>query len=204
MPTYRLTYFDAMGRAEPSRLLFMLADVEFDDRRIQAREWVQMKPTIPWGQLPLLEVDDRSLSHCRAIERYLAKQFGFAGKDAWEEAKVDELVMGVEELLGKMQPWLDESSETAKINLLKKLIEDVIHPFLTLYEEFLEKNGSGYLVGNQVSLADLVVFHVVSFLDQKIIPRQLAKYKGLSAFLVRIQEIPRIKAWLEKRPKTEV
>ncbi|CAJ0575007.1 unnamed protein product, partial [Mesorhabditis spiculigera] len=205
MPIYRLTYFDAMGRAEPSRLLFALAEVEFEDKRIAARDWPQVKSTVPWGQLPLLEVDDRSLSHCRAIERFLAKRFGFSGKDEWEEAKVDELVMGVEELLGKMQPWLDESNTTAKINLLKKLVEEVIHPFLVLYEDFLDKNGSGFLVGSQITLADLVVYHVVSFLDQKIIPRQVtAKFPKLCTFTRKIQAMPRIKTWLEARPKTEV
>ena len=39
MPKYVLTYFNVRGRAEPTRLLFKAAGVEFEDRRMTFEEW---------------------------------------------------------------------------------------------------------------------------------------------------------------------
>lgn len=45
MPKYRLTYFNGRGRAEVTRLMFALAGVEFEDKRIQGEEWPALKPS---------------------------------------------------------------------------------------------------------------------------------------------------------------
>ena len=44
MPSYTLIYFNAKGRAEPSRYLFELAGVEYDDKRLEVDEWKKLKP----------------------------------------------------------------------------------------------------------------------------------------------------------------
>ena len=44
MAKYTLVYFNGRGRAEVSRMLFALADVEFVDTRIEGEEWAKLKP----------------------------------------------------------------------------------------------------------------------------------------------------------------
>ena len=44
MVKYTLIYFNGRGRAEVSRLLFALADVEYEDERIVSENWPKMKP----------------------------------------------------------------------------------------------------------------------------------------------------------------
>ena len=51
MPKYRLIYSKNRGKAEVSRMLFSLAGVEFEDKRIQYRgpesqEWTELKPSM--------------------------------------------------------------------------------------------------------------------------------------------------------------
>ena len=43
MPSYKLIYFDARGRAETARIIFKLAGVEFEDKRIVLEEWADFK-----------------------------------------------------------------------------------------------------------------------------------------------------------------
>ena len=43
MPSYKLTYFNAPARGEVSRMLFNLAGVPFEDKRIAFEEWAAMK-----------------------------------------------------------------------------------------------------------------------------------------------------------------
>ena len=44
MPKYKLTYFNAKGRAETSRILFALAKQEYEDDRFAFEDWPQRKP----------------------------------------------------------------------------------------------------------------------------------------------------------------
>ena len=39
MPKYVLKYFDAKGRGEVTRMIFALADVEYEDHRYVTKEW---------------------------------------------------------------------------------------------------------------------------------------------------------------------
>ena len=43
MPNYKLYYFNIRGRAEVTRLLFKVAGVNFEDKRLTGEEWAAMK-----------------------------------------------------------------------------------------------------------------------------------------------------------------
>lgn len=45
MPTYKLTYFAARGRAELIRLIFHTGGVKFVDERIEGKDWPALKPS---------------------------------------------------------------------------------------------------------------------------------------------------------------
>jgi hypothetical protein len=92
MPAYKLYYFNRRARAEPARILFNLADVKYEDVRYEREEWLKHREGLcslqlllclheiilemPFGQMPVLEVDSKKLGQCSAIYQYLAKQFG--------------------------------------------------------------------------------------------------------------------------------
>lgn len=46
MPKFVLHYFDARGRGEPARLLFAVAGIPFQDRRVSQEEWPAIKPSM--------------------------------------------------------------------------------------------------------------------------------------------------------------
>ena len=91
MPSYKLYYFNLRGRAELVRLIFAYAGVEYEDVRFDRNtEWPTIyKNKMPFGQCPVLEVDGKMLAQSNTIGRYLARKFGLAGKDEWEQAQVD-------------------------------------------------------------------------------------------------------------------
>src|SRR4051812_10283278 len=50
----KLTYFDApVSRGEECRLALHLAGVEFEDDRIKGPDWPALKPTTPYGSVPV-------------------------------------------------------------------------------------------------------------------------------------------------------
>ena len=51
-----------------------------------------LKPSLPFGQLPVLEVDGVTIGQSMAIARYLANEYGIAGSSNMVKAQVDEVV----------------------------------------------------------------------------------------------------------------
>ena len=93
MASYKLIYFDFRGRAEAIRMLFALANQEFEDHRVVYSEWPAQKASTPFQKLPILEVTDAetqqktTLSQSMAIGRFLANRFNMAGKNDIERGK---------------------------------------------------------------------------------------------------------------------
>ena len=77
MVHYKLTYFNGRGLAEFARYVFAAAGEEYEDNRFDAEEWKDIKPTTPFGQVPLLEVIDEDhvdqISQSNTIARFITK-----------------------------------------------------------------------------------------------------------------------------------
>lgn len=102
-PSYKLIYFDFRGKAEGLRWIFKYAGVAFEDVRIPefphylspepALEWDKIKASLPFSQIPVLEVNGKKLGQTTAIGQYLGRKFNLAGKDDWEAAEADALAV---------------------------------------------------------------------------------------------------------------
>merc|ERR1712113_536834 len=67
MPNVKLTYFNLRARGEPCRLLLAYGGIKYEDNRIAppwdpTSTWASLKPTTPFGQLPVLNWDGVDLS----------------------------------------------------------------------------------------------------------------------------------------------
>merc|ERR1712062_327178 len=101
MSEMKLTYFNLMGRAETTRLILAQAGVAFEDKRIEPAEWPALKASLPMGQLPILEVDGKTIGQSMTIARFCGRRFGLAGKDELEGALADQAVDQVADFLAE-------------------------------------------------------------------------------------------------------
>lgn len=53
---------------------------------------------MPFGQVPVLEVDGKMINQSMAICRYLAKQCSLVGKNDWEALEIDATVDSINDL----------------------------------------------------------------------------------------------------------
>jgi len=66
---------------------------------------------MPMGQMPCLEVDGRRVHQSLAMCRYVAKQVGVSGKDAFEDLQIDAIVDTINEFrLSKLSIEITQSS----------------------------------------------------------------------------------------------
>uniref|UniRef100_A0A914VUJ9 glutathione transferase n=1 Tax=Plectus sambesii TaxID=2011161 RepID=A0A914VUJ9_9BILA len=204
MPQYKLSYFNLMGRAEPMRLMFAYAGVAYEDHRIEGQQWAELKPKTPNGQLPVLQIDGKEeLSQSMAISHYLSKKFGLDGKDDWESAKVREAIETMADVKQKLR--VTEQDPEKKAAIVKALEHDTVEPYLARLAATLKKNGSGFLVGSKPTEIDFHLFHAFNYWQQsKQYTEALNKHSEIQTFLKKFENLPGIKSWLEKRPKTSM
>ncbi|CAM9234419.1 unnamed protein product, partial [Hapterophycus canaliculatus] len=61
------------GLGEPVRLALAQSGVDWEDNVINGDDWLVLKPTLPFGQLPILEVDGVIIPQSLAQLRYVGK-----------------------------------------------------------------------------------------------------------------------------------
>jgi len=121
----KYTYFDLRVKGEPARLLLAYGGVKYTDERIalgwnDPKPWQALKPTTPWGQLPMLQWKGDTLCQSMAICRFLAREFGIAGKSSMEMAQVDEIVDVVQDAINATyKAWSVKDKEEKKAELVK-------------------------------------------------------------------------------------
>jgi len=73
----KLTYFDLKGKGEPIRYVLSIVGVPFEDYRFKSRdEFMAAKPSLKFGQVPCLTVNDVEYFQTPAICRFVAAYFG--------------------------------------------------------------------------------------------------------------------------------
>jgi len=201
MASIKLTYFNLRARGEITRLLLAHAGVEYEDERISppwenSENWMALKPHTPWGTLPILEYDGVRIGQSVAIARFLANKFGLAGKSNLEKAQADEIVDVIQDLInawGKVYFSKDELG-------LKKFSEVTVPTALDRLEKVLQTRGGKYMVGGALTWADIMVFNFV----QDLYGKENCRQEGIKTLCDTVGALPNIKAWVEKRPITNL
>jgi len=103
MAKLKLTYFDFPGRGETARLALSIAGIPFEDERIAFADWPVRKAQSPFGALPVLEVDGRSVSQSNGINRYVGKLAGLYPDDPWQASLCDEAIDAVKDIGAKIE-----------------------------------------------------------------------------------------------------
>jgi len=204
MPTYKLIYFDARGRAEVCRLLFAAAGVPYEDVRIDKAKWAELKPTTPFGQLPLLEVDGVTLCQSKTIARFLAGQFGLAGETPRDRARADMLFECADDLFKWSGVFGRETDPEKKAEKKAKFANESVPAAILSYEKLLidNKGGDSYIVGDKMTWMDIAITDLWWWLRSMDIEVSLDTAPKLKALTERVESTPRIAEWIKNRPVT--
>ncbi|CAF3468739.1 unnamed protein product [Rotaria sp. Silwood1] len=203
MSTYKLYYFNGRGRGEVARLIFAAAGQKYEDIRYESSEWPSHKSEMPLGQMPVLEYNGTKLPQSLSIARFLAKQFQLAGRDNFEQAKVDAVADTIADLLSKYVAVRFEPDEAKKQELTKKFTTEELPKHLHNLEVLakLYGNGGSFFVANHLTWVDLFFYdvgHNILQLDAK----SLDNHPLLKQIRAEVEKQPRIAEYLKNRPET--
>jgi len=199
-PTLKLIYWDAKARAESTRLALHIAGIPFEDFRLKREEWATLKQEMPFGQVPVLDVDGFRLAQSMAILRYAGNLTGLYPKDALEAAKVDMWLAQLEDYMQELLPSFRMPDGEAKLALRKKYAEETLPALLTKMEALAAKTGSaGHLVGDSLTIADLQLYASFGWFKSGIldgIPKDVTeKFVALEKVYQAVAENEKVKEW---------
>jgi len=197
---YKLTYFNMRGRAECIRLIFAATGTKFEDVRINPDKWPELKPTTPWGQMPILEVGGNKLSQTITICRYLGRELKLAGKDAWEAGKCDEYVDSINDLFAEWVKYFYNSDPTAKAKAHEDFKSGPLPKYLGKFNDIKGKVGGKFLVGEGLTWADIFIADKLDRLQESEGDDVLDKYPALKAFKEAVYATPNISSYVQQRP----
>ncbi|KUF76725.1 Hematopoietic prostaglandin D synthase [Phytophthora nicotianae] len=196
----KLTYFAGPGRAELSRLILSAGNVSFEDERLDRDAFLAIKPTLPLGQVPVLEVDGTTYSQSMAIARYAAKLTGLYPQDPLECLRVDmvsESLIDVKTLISEITYRTPD--EAAKTEKSKKLLEESVPKTLKLLEGFIQKGP--FFLNDKMTYADLQVYDLTKNGLSSFAGFSLSKYPKLAKLVGNVESTPNVAAYLAKHQK---
>ncbi|XP_032912363.1 glutathione S-transferase-like isoform X1 [Catharus ustulatus] len=194
----KLHYFNGRGRMETIRWLLAAAGVEFEESFLEKKEdltKLQNDGSLLFQQVPMVEIDGMKLVQTRAIMNYIAMKYNLYGKDLKERALIDMYVEGLFDLnelliMHVLQPA--DQKEQHFANMMDK----AENRYFPVFEKVLKDHGKDFLVGNQLSKADVQLLEVI-LMAEEYKPDILAKFPLLQSFKARISNIPTIKKFLQ-------
>lgn len=207
MIRYETVYFDIRGRNEPIRLALALAGVAFTDTGVKGLDWPTLKPQTPLGQLPyLIERDalgERHIPQSSAILRHLGRVHGLYGRTEDEHTLVDIVIETALDAQAVFSPLLFGPHRGKDPAALARHFHETAPFHFERLSRILEAGVGGYFVADQPTIGDMVAFNV---LDAHLVvhPGCLEKYPALAAFHAKVQENPRIAAYLAQRRPSEI
>jgi len=203
-PKYILNYFPLTGRAEPARMMFHFAGVEFTDNHIPMQEWPKHKSDdkrFPLGQMPTLEVDGEAICQGRAINRFLAEEFNLYGSSNWDRVFIDQ----VNETLGELNEGFakikfdkSKDEETKNAEIAAYFATDRTKQIFGFLNSKLRSKDGNYFLGEKISFADIVYFVAYEYIVA-CYPAVADEYPELAALHTSVSNVEPIKKYLSTR-----
>nr|ABR09272.1 glutathione S-transferase 2 [Laminaria digitata] len=201
-----LTYFDFAGPAEPVRMALAMTGQPWEDKRVSFSEFPALKPGLPNGQLPILEVGGKVLPQSGAQLRYVGKLAGLYPEDALEAALADAAVDSVGDNHMKLAPTVQQKDKVQQMEMRQNLVRDFLPTWLGNLEKALANAGGTYFAGGKLSIGDIAVVARLVWLKEGSldgIPTSIVdEYPLLSALIERVNAEPNIAKYHQERSET--
>jgi glutathione S-transferase len=198
----KLTYFDApVSRGEECRLALHIAGVDFEDHRIARADWPALKPTTPFGSLPVLEMPGRPpLGQTNAILIFLGREHGLHPQENFEAARHEAVMGHVEDLRAVVEPTIRITDEAEK----KRAREQLVASFFPTWGQKADAQilEAPFFAGAKLHVVDLKLYLAVRwFIGGKAdhIPATIfSGFPRLTRVYEAVRDDARVRAWYAK------
>lgn len=187
------------GRAEVIRLILAWAGKEYEDFRFSFTKWPEIKPTTPFGQVPVVEIDGQIYAQSFAIGNYFAREFGLYGKSNLDALLIDQFAHLTGDFAQDAVAAFRESDKENKAEALRKVKEDIAPRYLGYVDKMVQENSGRHILGDIFTVADLVFYDVATGFLQPYVEDVLDNFPSLKQLVQEVACNDRIQAYAERQ-----
>jgi len=201
---YQLTYWAKRGRAEQIRLLLNELGEEYEDAHVSGDSFRALQaegPTcLTFGQVPMLTDGELKLCQGPVIMSYLARKHGLAPADLGQSCKADALTAGAEDMRIAYFKLFGEGGAERQAAFVDDRWKN---RWLAGVNGVLEANGTGFLVGDSLTHADIAMWDILDSITTWVAGADFTGFEQVQTFFDAIKARPNIAAYLgsDRRPK---
>nr|ABR09271.1 glutathione S-transferase 1 [Laminaria digitata] len=203
-PKLILSYFDIPALGEPLRLALAMSGQAWEDKRVSKEEFMAIKPSLPYNQLPTLEVGGTLIPQSLAQMRYIGKIGGLYSEDPIEAAFADAAMEAVIDMHFHLRPTVHEQDPAKKLEMRKAMTDNYLPTWLGNLERALKAAGGSYFAGGKLSIGDIYVVARLNWLKRGAldgIPDTIVDdFPLLSALVQSVMSEEKIVKYLESGP----
>lgn len=180
----RLHYFPGRGRAESTRWMLAANALEFEQVLVSsASAFADLRATgnLPFGQLPLLEIDGLHLTQSAAMTRYLARRGDFYGDTAEDAVWCDMIAGATADFAEVALKCAFQPSEAEAIASL----EQALAKYGPHFERRLKANGGEWIAAKRMTFADVLLAEPLTA-NLEWAPGILDRWQGLKDLQARV------------------
>ncbi|KAJ8602369.1 hypothetical protein CTAYLR_004208 [Chrysophaeum taylorii] len=199
-------YWNGRGLGDPVRFLLEFCLVPYDEELVTTRDQFQKRrPTLAFGQVPLLEIDGLRIVQTQAILRYVAGKKNLRGSSLRDEARCDAVVNAI---MDARAPLITARFKPDPAEALRAFLTATFPTFASHIEHFFIEGGGGgpYVCGAELTYADVCLFEFLEYaVDEGADDVVLANtYPRLADHRRHMRAFPHLVAYLAKRkPKPD-
>ncbi|ESO92139.1 hypothetical protein LOTGIDRAFT_233205 [Lottia gigantea] len=193
----KLIYFNGRGRAEIIRLVLGYLEIEYEEEYLTEKsqiEKLRADGKLLFQQVPVLEIDGRIWCQGGAIVRYLARKGRIYGNNDLDASRIDELYDGSRDFwIAFAAIGFQDEAQALQTSLISKTMPR----YLPIFNKILEDNGSGYLYGKSVTLADLGLLEALLMVHEYFGTSSMEAFPAVQKFYNLMTEDSKIAAFLK-------
>ncbi|CAK9032594.1 Glutathione S-transferase 1 (GST class-sigma) [Durusdinium trenchii] len=215
----KLTYLDVKGFGEGIRLTLYVGKIDFIDHRVSYEGVKELNDQgkLPYGQVPILEVDGEIFSQSVAILRWAGRRAGLYPTETMQQLRCDSIEEALTDIKKLFPPvWYGSIlgrnpitkgpmvpiPEPMRDEVLKGLNETVLPARFAQLERALKKSGGPYFCGEDMMSCDISFYVMGSGLlsdnyAEGVKASVLDDCPLLTALIERVDNHPRVKEWNE-------
>lgn len=162
-----------------------ISNIDFEDLRLDWEHFLKEKPSLPFGQLPVLQIpndDVLSESACQdlagdilsqsiAILIYIGSKGGlFPKDDLLKSTKCLEVLCALDDIRCQVCTAIHTKDPAITQKMRMHLASEVLPPFFQSFNKLVKQNGNnGYFVGDTLTVADLHAHVLLSWLNSGLV-----------------------------------
>ncbi|CAJ0592981.1 unnamed protein product [Cylicocyclus nassatus] len=195
------------GRAEAVRLMLVFSECPFTDTRLTIAEWKLRKKRDAFDEetkLPVLIIDNTyRIIGVYEISKWVAEKNDLYGGLPGERKDIEEVIATLDELHKGLAPTLRATltrNYDERRAVWNEFKEKTLIPCLEKYEKELADRM--FLVGTNISWADIALIEVLTRLQSCYDSFYLAHFPVLKEYCHRFETLPIMRPYIQTRPET--